>query len=67
MVARKGEKKSAALKPLLQAIEKIEEEEQREWELNHSSSTPGAVVKWVGKKKFFLVVRMFHWLDACDR
>ena len=47
MVARKGEKKSAALKPLLQ----IEEEEQREWELNNSASTPGAVVKWVGKKK----------------
>jgi len=51
VVARKGEKKSAALKPLLQAIEKIEEEEQQEWELNNSTSTPGAVVKWVGQKK----------------
>ena len=33
VVARKGEKKSAAIKPLLQAVEAIEAEECREWEI----------------------------------
>ena len=32
VVARKGEKKSAAIKPLLQAVEEIEEEERKCWE-----------------------------------
>ena len=33
VVARKGEKKSAAIKPLLQAMEAIEAEECRKWEI----------------------------------
>ena len=33
VVARKGEKKSAAIKPLLQAVEAIEAEECRKWEI----------------------------------
>ena len=32
MVARKGEKKSAAIKPILNAVEQIQAQECKQWE-----------------------------------
>ena len=45
VVARKGEKKSAAIKPLLQAVEAIEAKECREWEIEmqEDNSAQGAL------------------------
>ena len=42
VVARKGEKKSAAIKPLLRAVEVIEAEECRKWEVAMADEDSGA-------------------------
>ena len=59
VIARKGEKKSAAIKPPLNAVEDIQAEECKQWAMSEQENSLQGKLVFVMKHLFVLILLFF--------